>query len=320
MNPMRRVAIYVAIALCAPSAHADDVQPWAAGVTTAQKDAAHKLLDAGNALFLQRDYAGALEQYRAAVAHWDHPAIRFNIVRCLIQLDRSVEAAENLKLALAYGAAPLEDAVYTEALAYQKLLAKQVADLDVSCSQPGASVSLDGQPLLACPGTQLRRVSPGRHQLVAGKDGFLTKTSDVVIAGGETQHVAVELVPLSAATIGHRWAEWKPWVVLGSGLVVLGIGGLVEYQASQDMAAFDRSLALSCADSGCGPARPIPTNVAAEQTRARRENDIAVGVMTLGLAGAAAGGVLLYMNRGLPVMPTIEHMPGGGAVTFSGRF
>src|SRR5580698_621854 len=219
---MRWAAVWIAIAISVP-AHADDVQPWAAGVTAAQKDAAHKLLDAGNALFLQRDYAGALDQYRQAAAQWDHPAIRFNIVRCLIQLDRSVEAAENLKLALAYGAAPLEDAVYSEALAYQKLLAKQVADVDVSCSQPGATVTLDGQPLTSCPGTQLRRVSPGRHQLVASNDGFLTKTTDVVIAGGETQHVALELVPLSAATIGHRWAEWKPWVVLGSGVVVLGI-------------------------------------------------------------------------------------------------
>ncbi|HEY1817058.1 MAG TPA: tetratricopeptide repeat protein [Kofleriaceae bacterium] len=318
---MQRVALWCAFAVLAasPRAHADDA-PWAVGVTTAQKDAAHALLDAGNALFLQRDYAGALEQYRRAVAQWDHPAIRFNIVRCLIQLDRSVEAADNLKLALKYGAAPLEDNVYSEALAYQKLLAKQIADVEVHCAQPGVAVSLDGQPLLNCPGTQTRRVSPGRHLLVGSKDGFLTKTSDVVIAGGETQAVAVDLVPLSAATIGHRWAEWKPWVVLGSGLVVLGVGGLVEYQASQDMASFDRGLAVSCADTGCGPSRPIPPSLADEQTRARRENDIAIGVMSLGVAAAAAGGVLLYMNRGLPVIPTFEHTPGGGAVSVAGHF
>jgi PEGA domain len=320
---MHRVVVWCAIAMLAAStrARADDAHaPWSVGVTAAQKDAAHALLDAGNALFLQRDYAGALEQYRKAVAQWDHPAIRFNIVRCLIQLDRSVEAADNLKLALEYGAAPLEDAVYSEALAYQKLLAKQIADVAVSCAQAGVSVSLDGQPLLACPGTQTRRVAPGRHQLVGSKDGFLTKTSDVVIAGGETQTVSVELVPLSAATISHRWAEWKPWVVLGSGLVVLGVGGLVEYQSSQDMAEFDREIAVACAGTGCGPGRPIPPSVASEQTRAKRENDIAIGVMSLGVAAAAAGGVLLYMNRGLPVIPTIEHTPGGGAVSVAGHF
>ena len=60
--------------------------------------------------------------------------------------------------------------------------------------------------------------------------------------------------------------------------------------------------------------------LAAEQTRARRENDIAIGVMSLGVAAAAAGGVLLYMNRGLPVIPTFEHTPGGGAVSVAGHF
>ena len=109
---------------------------------------------------------------------------------------------------------PISVKIPGSAIGLQKKGAKQVADLDVSCSQAGANVSLDGQPLISCPGTQLRRVSPGRHQVVASKDGFLTKTSDVVIAGGETQHVGIELVPLSAATIGHRWAEWKPWRVM----------------------------------------------------------------------------------------------------------
>jgi len=60
-------------------------------------------------------------------------------VRCLIQLDRAVEAAENLELALKYGAAPLEENVYAEAIAYQKLLANQVGEVAVKCEQPGVA-------------------------------------------------------------------------------------------------------------------------------------------------------------------------------------
>jgi len=249
---------------------------------------------------------------------WDHPAIRFNVVRCLIQLDRTVEAADNLKLALKYGAAPLEEAVYNEALAYEKLLANQIGDLDVTYTQPGVAVTLDGQPLLTCPGTQTRRVAPGRHQIVGSLDGFLTKSTEVKVVGGQREQVELSLVSMSAAAIGHRWATWKPWVVLGGGLAVVGIGGLVEYQASQDMSSFDRQLALVCADTGCGPGRPIPQNVADEKQQAQRENAIAIGVMSVGLAAAAAGGALLYLNRGLPIYPSIEHTTGGAAVSLGG--
>ncbi|HEY0252144.1 MAG TPA: hypothetical protein VGC41_11495 [Kofleriaceae bacterium] len=84
-------------------AHADD--PWAVGVTAEQKTAAQKLLEEGNALFLKKDYAPALEKYREATTKWDHPAIRFNMVRCEIQLNENVEASDDLALALKYGAA-----------------------------------------------------------------------------------------------------------------------------------------------------------------------------------------------------------------------
>ncbi len=99
----------------APPAPTPASGPWADGVTDAQKAAARTRLDAGNARFLDKKYGEALEQYRQAVAIWDHPAIRFNMVRCLIQLERPVDAYDNLVLALTYGAAPLEEAVYLEA-------------------------------------------------------------------------------------------------------------------------------------------------------------------------------------------------------------
>src|SRR3569623_242091 len=110
-------AVVMALAVAPSAAHADD-QPWAVGVTDAQKAQAQKILDEGNQLFLKKDYAPALDKYKAAVAVWDHPAIRFNIVRCLIQLDRPVDASATLALALKYGAAPLEGAVYREALCF----------------------------------------------------------------------------------------------------------------------------------------------------------------------------------------------------------
>ena len=97
------LVLALAIAFVPMMAHADD-QPWAVGVTDARKAGAQKLLEEGNALFLKKDYAQALEKYKAAVGSWDHPAIRFNMVRCLIQLDKPVEASDSLALALCQNA------------------------------------------------------------------------------------------------------------------------------------------------------------------------------------------------------------------------
>src|ERR1043165_10264928 len=93
----------VSLAMTTP-ARADDVPPWAAGVSDAHKLEAKRLLDEGNARFVEHDYVAALDRYTKAIAEWDHPAIRFNVVRCLIQLDRPLEAYDQLQRALAYGA------------------------------------------------------------------------------------------------------------------------------------------------------------------------------------------------------------------------
>ena len=303
-------------------------QPWAVGVTEQQKAQAQKLLEAGNALFLEKKYSEALEKYKGAVAVWDHPAIRFNMVRCLIQLDRPVDASDNLALALKYGAAPLEEAVYNEALSYQKLLANQIGDLDVHCEQAGVKITLDGQQLINCPGKEHRRVSPGQHQLVGTKDGFLTKTTEVVVLGAKQQDAKVDLVPLTkAAKIVHKWKPWVPWTVFGGGLAVVGIGGLVQYIASGNMDLYDRGISRDCAGTGCAPNTVDTTS----KNRALTENKIAISVMTVGIATAVVGGVMLYMNRGQtvyeggierigPAALNIVPSPTGGVVTLSGRF
>jgi hypothetical protein len=64
----------------------------AANVSDVQMKSAETLLSEGNALFVDKRYADALAKYGEAIASWDHPAIRFNIVRCLIQLGRNFEA------------------------------------------------------------------------------------------------------------------------------------------------------------------------------------------------------------------------------------
>ena len=322
------LALLLAAAGLTSTARAD-TQPWSVGVTEAKKAEAKKHLDAGNALFLDKKYSEALEKYKAAVAAWDHPAIRFNIVRCLIQLDKPVEASDNLKLALKYGAAPLEEAVYAEALAYDKLLANQIGDLSVSCSQPEVKLSLDGQPLATCPAKESRRVAPGPHQVVATGKGLLTKTVDVVVIGGKTQDVPVKLDPLRAgAHIEHRWSQWVPWVVFGTGFGIAAIGAVVDLSAASDMDSYDRTVAQNCAMTACPDGDPRLAGVAGLKGDAETKSTIAVGVMIAGGATLAAGAVMLYLNRGREVYPSsveklapsVTPVPGGATLSLGGSF
>src|SRR5262249_16068558 len=156
-------------------------------------------------------------------------------------------ASENLVLALRYGAAPLQESVYSEALAYQKLLANQVGDLELRCEQPDVHLALDGQALAACPTVQTRRVAPGHHLVVATRAGYLTRTVDVVVIGGKREARTLTLVPMSTtARITHPWQTWKPWAVFAAGAGVAAFGGLLQIRATTEMARYDRAVTRAC--------------------------------------------------------------------------
>jgi len=308
-------------------------QEWAQGVSDTQKAAAQKKLEEGNGLFIKQNYSEALKAYQAAVAEWDHPAIRFNIVRCYIQLDKPVEASDNLQKALKYGAAPLEEAVYTEALSYQKLLANQIAEIEINCTQDGAKVTLDGETLIAkCPGTEKRRVLAGQHGVITTKEGFLPQNVEVVLVGGKTEKVETKLVPLTkAAKVVHRWPTWIPWVVFGGGAVVAGFGGFFKAQGFSQMSDFDKAVSSRCQTNGCDLA--TETDLKRMHDRAKTYDNVGTVVLSIGAVGVVAGGVMLVMNRGKTVyeQPTekrggmdarIDYVPhdGGGVLTFSGQF
>ena len=322
----RALAVSLLLAL-AGQAHADE-QPWVIGVSDDQKARAQKLLEEGNALFLDKKYSEAMARYIAATGEWDHPAIRFNIVRCLIQLGRAVEAYDNLTRALKYGAAPLEDAVYSEALAYEKLLANQIAEVKITCTQAGTKVTLDGTPLATCPATETRRVVPGPHQVVGELPGFLTQTTSVVVVGGKREDIAIALEPIASATrIVHRWPTWVPWVVFGSGFGVAAIGGLFELKARDDMDNYERSIASNCAGAGCSGDKLA--SLQELESSARFEHQLAIGIIAAGVATIATGGALFYLNRGQTVVERrqapavafdVAPVLGGAVVKLRGQF
>lgn len=317
------LVIGAALAIHAAPAHAQ-VSPWTEGVSEENKTQAKDLLAHGNQLLLEKKYVEALEVYQKAITFWDHPAIRFNMVRCFIQLGRTLEAHESIEKALKYGAAPHEETVYNEAVAYQKLLANQVGDLTVSCNQPDIALTLDGKPLAgACPGTQTTRVLTGEHQIVGTKQGLLTKTVQVVVAAGAPRTIDVKLDPLAkAARIEHRWPQWVPWSVFGGGLAVAGVGILFQVLGQSQMEDYDRWVDTTCTNN-CPPGDPRREQFAHLEDAAELKSTIGVSLMITGGAAVATGAVMLFLNRGRTVYPAaveVAPSPGGATVSWRGRF
>ncbi|HUS32695.1 MAG TPA: tetratricopeptide repeat protein [Kofleriaceae bacterium] len=285
-----------------------------------QKANAKRALDDGNALLLDKKYVEALDKYTEAVAQWDHPAIRFNMVRCQIQLGKNLEAYENLEKALKYGADPLEETVYNEAIAYQKLLETQIGNIQVTCKQDGVKLTIDGQPLASCPAQESRRLLAGPHQIVGQKPGLLPKTMDVVVVGGKPLGVDVKLDPLAkGAKIVHRWPGYVPWTVFGGGLALGAIGGLTLWAASTQLRSYDVFVDANCT-SQCTDAQ-LAQAKHDYYDPAQTKNNVGGTFVAVGAAAVATGAVMVYLNRGRTVYPDVAPLPGGGgAVSLSGTF
>ncbi len=284
-------AVAIVLALVA-SAHADD-KPWAAGVSAANQKQALALYKEGNAFFEQSQYKDALPKYEAAIALWDHPAIHYNAAVCLINLDRPVEAFENIVSALRFGAAPLGPDLFKQGETYRKMLAAQVGELEVSCADAGAQVTLDGEPIFTGPGSVKRRLRIGDHQIVVTKQRYQTETQLIHLGGGDDRHVAIVLKPVPGQRVLHRrWAKWKPWSLVVGGIAIAAAGA-IPLVASQDHATSYQSWLDSC--SPC--LMPYPANETQEHSLATRDLWIARSAFAVGGALAVTGIALVVLNQ-----------------------
>ena len=274
------------------SPEAKEVNPWSIGVTVQQREKAEARLAQGNALFLDADYRGALQKYREALRHYAHPAVHFNIARALINLDRSAEAFESIEAALRYGPKPLRH-LYQEARNYQLLLKAQFAELEIRCDQELVEVSMDGKPVLMCPGRKQLRVKPGRHQVVARRPGYLTVTRDIVVLAGPSRALDLHLVRLADALQTTRLVSaWKPWTVLGSGLVLGGLGTALYIKGRRTRDDYQRILNGECSPEPCDNDR-----LTSIWRRGRLENGFGVGSMVVGGALTLGGIVFVFLNQ-----------------------
>lgn len=290
---MITIAIVVVAAAAAP-ARADE--PWAAGVSEADKAAARRLTTEGLKAVRDSRWPEAAAKFRQALKHWDHPKIHLNLVEPLVMLDKPLEAERHLRRALRYGVAGLGADKHRYALIQQKQLAGRIASLSVRCSQPGVRVLLDGELLFIGPGAKTVRLLPGRHVIVASKRGYFKATRSLVLLGGKRAAETVELVALTAGKTIYkrRFQTWVPWGVMGAG-VALGLGALgFELAAMSKLDTYDQRVQAVCPQM-------CPASVVApfEPIKQRGELYNATAIVGFSIAGvvAVAGVTMLVLNR-----------------------
>lgn len=268
--------------------------PWAKGVSEENREKALALYKTGNGHFEESRYSQALAEYLKAIVHWDHPAIRYNMAVCYINLDRTMEAFESLTKALQYGPEPLGKH-HQQAITYMRLVRGRLAELTIKCDQPEVQVTLDGQPLLTGPGKSTSTLLAGKHVVVASKEGFITDTQTLVLDPGEKRELAIELAPMSdKVKMVRRFSVWMPWTVMSIGAVVAAIGVPLILKAKSTFDRYNDLFSVEC-PRGCYPEDRSATLVGLHND-ASAYRATSYAIFGLGGAVAAAGITLIVLN------------------------
>jgi len=275
-------------------------RPWAAGVPPAEQKLALDEFHKANLLLNDGLFARAADGYRAALKHWDHPAIHYNLALALLNLDQPVEAADHLAVSVKFGDAPLQSKEkFDHAHELQVVLEKEIAEVEVTCDKKGAKVTLDGRELFVAPGHFKQRVRVGKHQFTAEKQGYQTRINAPYIGPGEHFRIELKLYTADELTRYHRrWqATWIPYAVGGAGLAVGFVGALFESSAQNSYRQYDQKIA-ACNDMtggnlGCAPSSALT------DLRSSGDSKKTTGYVLYGAAGAtiAAAAVLWWINR-----------------------
>ncbi len=192
---------------------------------------AQRLVNDAVARYTAQDYAGALpllEEAERLAEEAEDPAlasIRFNVARCLEQLDRPEAALEAYRR---YDALP--DAAHRKqkAFAAMRALESQVyASVSVVCAPAAAVVRapglLDGPR--SCP-LSVDRVTPGNYAVEVSAPGHAAKTEEFVAARGTTTALEIRLEPAVDLVGDSTPFPVLPVSLVGGGAVAAGVGGV----------------------------------------------------------------------------------------------
>lgn len=318
-----------------------DARPWAAEVSREEQEKALALYREGNDYFDKHWWADAVARYRAALEHWKHPAIYYNLAISLravnerLNKENNLEVYENIQKALQYGPPGLPGDLYEDAQRVARLMEQRIARIDLRCDQPDIHITLDGAKVhtredepFTCPGVISKALLPGPHVIIANKPGYLTETRRIDLFPGTQANVSFHLrTPEEAQVTRRRWVSWKPWAVVGAGVAIGALGGLSHWGSKSSFQNFDKEFGQAC-PAGCIDDDPV--SPVGKLWWPRWQRNAGIGAYVLAGATVTTGLTLVFLNRPqtyrlyepnmfeeVPVTPIVSSEGVGLTTTFS---
>lgn len=289
-----------------PGQDGTKARPWILGVSPERQKLAETLYQEGNRDFTSGFFAAAVAKYQAALQHWNHPGIHYNLALAMISLDRPIEAYESIVAALAHGTDGLHPDEYQRATDYRRVLRQRIAEVEVICDEPGADVTLDGKPIFTGPGHVTAMVLPGKHQVVASKAGYLITIKGFKLAAAARTRLALHLLaehqnpgPL------RRWPAWTPWAVTGVGLGTGAAAAALHWQSGVNSRRLKELAPIYCSQ-GC---QEYPPALRELHDRASWQRSAAYIGYAATATLLATGAVLAYLNHSQVVENRTVHGP-----------
>lgn len=191
---------------------------------------ARELFTEGVDLSDREQWAQASLRFEEALELRDAPSIRFNLAASYSQVERRVEAAEQIDIVLADPSTPEDLATRARALLTE--LEPLLGSITISASAlaPSSQVLLDGRLVLAEQLSGSIRLDPGSHMVTATIDSREIAHEDVELEGGQSVDVVLRPIqPIEEAIVEPvddrppLYRDWRLWVGVGAGVVVLVI-------------------------------------------------------------------------------------------------
>ena len=207
----RCLLVSVLLAIAMPHVAFAQSASTASAAATARSDA---LRAEGNALLDERRYDEALARYQQAQALTPNDAALFyNLSRVHEVRGDAVQALETMEQFSKRATPDLKAKVPVDELL--ATLRRKVTRLRIACTATGgdrsalarATIFADRQVIASGCTVHDLRVRAGRTSLRAEADGFVGRTIDLVLAGGETVNVALELAPRDTSGVVRLRAE-----------------------------------------------------------------------------------------------------------------
>ncbi|MBI5500799.1 MAG: PEGA domain-containing protein [Deltaproteobacteria bacterium] len=261
-------------------------QPSASDAMTAT---ARELYEAASAAYAKQDYATCEAKGLAAWGVMRHPQVAAQLGACELELEKARAAAEHLTFFLGHAADTDAEA---RALA-EKLLVRaktKVAHVSVGSPVNGAELRVDGVDVGVLPNEVF--LEPGRHTLLARKEGLADWRTDVDVGAGEERTLTATF---NAAPTGgvDPIAAGLGFGLGGAGAIVSIVLGAVAAGKDGDIAALHDSLAgdpYACGSGTHDAACADLANVLAE-----RDGLATAATWTGALSGALLLGTGVYV-------------------------